>query len=172
MLAVAIHKRSSVFYNSKADTFIKNFSPKFTKKVKFILKIRKYPGENFHYISKLLNSLCIKTPEIVSYSKFSIETKNLHGESLEEFLNKNSKNSYIIDKFVKIIITLLENNIYSADLSLDNFIVKDNEIYALDLEDYKHLKLFDKKKFLRKLNAKIPEYILNSILKEIEFNKF
>lgn len=170
MQLIIKHKRSSVFYNSKTDTFIKTFKPKAINRFKFFLNLRQYPGNNFNYICNLLNSLNIKTPKITKHSKYYIETANLYGESLEDFLDKNPNDNSIIKKYIYIIITLLKNNIYCGDLSLDNFIVKDNEIYALDLEDYKHVRFFKYKneEFLRRLKGKIPSTVYNLILEEIK----
>ncbi|MGL5190340.1 MAG: RIO1 family regulatory kinase/ATPase [Cetobacterium sp.] len=173
MKIIVVHPRSSVFYNSKSDTFIKTFSPKLLNRFKFFINLRLYPGNNFHYICNLLNSLNIKTPKVINYSKYHIETANLRGESLEDFLDKNPNNIEIIKKYIEIILILLKNNIYCGDLSLDNFILKNNEIYALDLEDYKHIKFskYNRKEFLRRLEEKIPSDIYNLILEEIKNSK-
>lgn len=173
MKIIVSHARSSVFYNSKTDTFIKTFSPKLINRFKFFINLRLYPGNNFYYICNLLNSLNIKTPIVINYSKYHIETANLHGESLENFLERNPNDLKIINKYVHIILILLKNNIYCGDLSLDNFILKNNEIYALDLEDYKHIKFskYNRKEFLRRLEGKIPLNIYNLILQEIKNSK-
>ncbi|MGL5050378.1 MAG: RIO1 family regulatory kinase/ATPase [Fusobacteriaceae bacterium] len=169
MESIVYHKRSCVFYNRQNHTFVKTFSPKFINRFKFFLRLRRYPGNNFFYISKLLNSLNIKTPEIITYSKYKVITKNLYGESLEKYLENSVENSSIINRYVEIILILLKNNIYSGDLSLDNFFVKNGEIYALDLEDYKHNIYFKNKrvKFLERLKNKIPSNIFNLILEGI-----
>ncbi|MGL5055820.1 MAG: RIO1 family regulatory kinase/ATPase [Fusobacteriaceae bacterium] len=170
MESIVSHKRSCVFYSHQNHTFIKTFSPKFINRFKFFLGLRRYPGNNFFYISNLLNSLNIKTPEIVTYSKYKVITKDLYGESLEKYLENSVETSSIINRYVEIILILLKNDIYSGDLSLDNFFVKNDEIYALDLEDYKHNICFKNKKnkIIERLKNKIPSSIFNLILEEIK----
>lgn len=60
---------------------------------------------------------------------------------------------------------LLKNNIYSGDLSFDNFFVKNNEIIVIDLEDYRKVKFFkrDRKEAIRRLYGKINEDIIEKI---------
>ncbi|MEG1942091.1 MAG: Mn2+dependent serine/threonine protein kinase [Cetobacterium sp.] len=170
MKTVAKHKRSSVFYSEQNDSFIKTFTPKLNRKIKFFFRLRKYPGDNFYYISNLLNSLNIKTPTITKHSKYSIETKNLAGLSLKEYLELNPNDTHAIEQFINIISTLMKNNIYSGDLTPNNFIFKNGTIYALDLEDYRHnTKLtFKKNEFLRRLKTKISDDLFQLFLKKIK----
>lgn len=165
MKEISIGKRSSVYYDEKTDTFIKKFNPNFKSRLKFFFRLRRYPGENFNYISNLLNTFNINTPSIVSYDKYEIKTKNIHGVSLEDYCKFHPD---IEDKYVNLILILLNNNIYSGDLSLDNFIVKDEDIYVIDMEDYKHNKFFNKskKEFLKRLEYKISPNLYNKILKK------
>ncbi|MGL4987963.1 MAG: RIO1 family regulatory kinase/ATPase [Cetobacterium sp.] len=164
------HKRSAVFYNEETDTFIKKFIPKFSAKLKFFFKFRKYPGENFYYICNLLKKLDIKTPVIVNHSKYSVETEKLDGESLEEVLNREPKNLIVINNYIDILISLLKNNIYCGDLSFDNFIVINNEVYPFDLEDYRHVKFLKRgqDEFLRRLKGKIPPHIFEEVLERLK----
>lgn len=161
MKKIVIGKRSSVFYDEIKKEYTKTFNPKFKARLKYFLKLRKYPGLNFLHISKTLNSLGIKTPTITKVSKYSITTKELNGISLEHLLNDKN----IEKKFITLIITLFRNKIYSGDLAPDNFIVVNNEIYALDLEDYKYEKFFyfNLKKALKRLKGKVPLEIYNSV---------
>ncbi|MEG2092661.1 Mn2+dependent serine/threonine protein kinase [Cetobacterium sp.] len=170
MKPVSKHKRSSVFYNEQTDSFIKTFSPKFKWKLKFFFRLRRYPGDNFYYISNLLNSLNIKTPKIIKHSKYFIETKNLAAMSLKEHLELNPNDTDTIEQFVNLISILMKNNIYSGDLTPRNFIFKNGDIYALDLEDYRHNTrlTFKKKNFLRRLKTKIPDEIFQLVLKKIQ----
>lgn len=170
MEAIVTHPRSSVFYDKSRDTFIKKFTPKLSNRIKYFFKLRKYPGQNFHYISSFLSSLNIKTPTIVKYSNYCVETKNIKGVSLEEFIKSNPINKKIIDDFTLLVITIINNNIYCGDLSLDNFMVKDNQIYVLDLEDYRHVKFFKhtKDEFLKRLKGKVPKDIFENIIKKLQ----
>lgn len=163
MKEIVLGKRSSVFYDEENKLYLKTFNPKFKARLKFFFKLRKYPGLNFKYIANHLNSLGINTPTVVEASKYSVTTRDLNGISLEEFLNKNNKE--LENKFASLIITLFENKIYSGDLAPDNFLVVNNEIYALDLEDYRYEKLyyFNLSKALKRLKGKVPSEIYNSV---------
>lgn len=172
MKIVVEHDRSSVHYNETSDTFIKRFNPKIESKIKYFLRLRKYPGQNFFYISNLLNSLNIKTAKIVAHSNYHVETENVNGIILEDFIKTNENCQHIVDKYISLILTLLKHDIYSGDLHLRNFIVKNNEIYALDLEDYRHVKAFSRGKdeFFRRLKGKIPKHIFKEIEKRHSSN--
>jgi len=43
----------------------------------------------------------------------------------------------LLNNFLDIIVKILKNNIYYSDFNTKNFIVKDKEIFAIDLEGYK-----------------------------------
>ncbi len=170
MKVIVRHPRSAVFYDENRDVFIKKFTPKRVNKIKFFLRFRKYPGENFYYISKLLNSLNIKTPIVLIHSHYYVETKNLNGISLDKFIENNPTDTDILNKYALLVLTLMRNNIYCGDLSLDNFMVKDNDIYALDLEDYRHVKFFKhtNEEFLKRLKGKIPKELFEIIINRLQ----
>lgn len=168
MKVISDQRRSLVYFNEKEDTFIKIFKPKLSNKLKYFFRFRKYPGDNFFYISKELKKLGIKTVEIISYSHYKIITKNIHGTPLNIYLEKNKYNDKIIQDYISIVTTLLKNNIYSGDLSFDNFFVKNDEIIVIDLEDYRKVYFFkrDMKEAIRRMHGKISE----EIIKKIEIN--
>ena len=130
------HKRSKVYYNDTKDEYVKLFFPKFSKKLKYFFGLRKYPGHNFKFISDELNKLGIHTAKIIKYGKYSVITKNIDGKNLDEYTKGNIKHPILKD-FIKIVSTILKNNIYFGDFNFKNFIVKNNKIYAIDLEDYR-----------------------------------
>lgn len=165
MKIISEQKRSLVYFNEEEDTFIKIFKPKFLNRLKYLFRFRKYPGDNFFYISKELKKLEIKTVEILSYSHYKVITKNIHGVPLNIYLEKNRDNNEIIQKYIYLVTKLLKNNIYSGDLSFDNFFVKNNEIIVIDLEDYRKVKFFkrDRKEAIRRLHGKINEEIIEKI---------
>ncbi|MGL6025009.1 MAG: hypothetical protein ACRC0F_10380, partial [Cetobacterium sp.] len=107
---------------------------------------------------------------IVNHSKYSVETEKLDGESLEEVLNREPKNLIVINNYIDIVISLLKNNIYCGDLSFDNFIVINNEVYPFDLEDYRHVKFLKRgqDEFLRRLKGKIPPHIFEEVLERLK----
>lgn len=166
MQIITNSKRSCVYYDKNNDTFVKTFSPSFKSRLKYFFHLRKYPGVNFHYISKLLNKLDIKTTTILSYSHYSVTMKNVHGTNLNDYY-KNHK--YIINHYVDIIVKILNNGIYCGDLTLENFIVKDDEIYVIDMEDYRYEKFIGRgnKEALRRLSKNIPYDIFQQIEKQI-----
>lgn len=168
MKDIVVGERSSVFYDEEKHIYIKTFNPKFKMKLKYFLGIRRFPGKNFYFISKLLNSLNIKTPEIIEYSNYKVVTKELNGVCLEKELKKGNKE--LEDKFSRLITTLFTNKIYSGDLSPDNFIVVDNEIYALDLEDYRagRLYIFSLKKALKRVRGKVSKEIYDEIVNRVK----
>ena len=165
MKIISEQKRSLVYFNEEEDTFIKIFKPKFLNRLKYLFRFRKYPGDNFFYISKELKKLEIKTVEILSYSHYKVITKNIHGTPLNIFLEKNRDNNEIIQKYIYLVTKLLKNNIYSGDLSFDNFFIKNNEIIVIDLEDYRKVNFFkrDRKEAIRRLHGKINEEIIEKI---------
>lgn len=164
MKIVSNQKRSLVYFDENNSSFIKIFKPKFINKLKYFFRLRKYPGDNFFYISKELQNLGIKTVEIIDFSHYKVITKKIAGISLDIYLQKNS-NKEIIQKYIYLVTTLLKNNIYSGDLSYDNFFVKDNEIVVIDLEDYRKVKFFKRspEEALRRLHGKIPEIVIKQI---------
>ncbi|MFK4785492.1 hypothetical protein [Fusobacterium sp. MFO224] len=152
-------KRSRVFYNTKSKEYIKYFCPKFSKRLKYFLGFGKYPGHNFKYISEILNSIGIKTVEIISFDKYKVVTEELEGISLKEALEKSNKekSKIYLEKYIGVINKLIKNEIYFADYNSDNFYIFEDEIYALDLEDYRKdcLFCFRKKNMLDKMEEKI-----------------
>lgn len=165
MKVISKQKRSCVFYDEEKDIFIKTFNPKFTNKIKYFFRLRKYPGENFAYIAKNLKELNINTLEILEYSNYSITTKNLHAVTLENYLKLKKENYSILTQYIDIVSTLLKNNIYCGDFAYDNFMVKDNKIFVIDLEDYKKVKFFkkSKKEAIKRLYKKTTPDIIEKI---------
>lgn len=165
MITVVDGKRSSVFFDPKNNTYIKTFSPKLKNKIKYFLKLRKYPGENFFYISTLLKNLGIKTVEVVEYSPYRVVTKKLDGVILFDYLKENPNDENIENQYIELVTKVLKSNIYCGDLNLFNFIVSNNELYALDLEDYKYEKIPSRsqEEALRRLEEKVPPHIYKKV---------
>jgi len=169
------NRRSKVTYDSNNNIFIKEFNPKIKKKFKYLLKLDKYPGYNFKYISDVLNSININTVEVTDFFKYKVITKELKGESLEAALKKSSKekSKEYIEKYTILIKKLMENKIYFADYSCDNFFVFNDELYALDLEDYRkdYLFIFRKKKMIKVMENKIKTIPKESLEKaELDYD--
>ena len=129
-------KERKVFYDDKNEVYIKEFFPNFERRLKCFFRLRKYPGENFFYAAKKLNQLGIKTPEVVEYSRYRVVTKAVQGQLLADYFVDNN-NPKIELKFLDMIVNVLNHRIYHKDFRPGNFIIRDGEIYAIDLEDYK-----------------------------------
>lgn len=160
MKEISKDKYSQVFYDEKKDIYIKNFTPKLKKRIKFFLGLRKYPGKNYKYISDLFNKMGIKTPEIVEYGKYHIITKNISGKILEKVLEEEKDKIKIekyLKKYIEIVSIILKNKIYYEDFHFGNFILFNDDLYILDLEDYKKdiLFIFRKKKIFKILKRKL-----------------
>lgn len=158
------NKYSNIKYNKTLDEYEKRFYPPFSKKIKYILRLRKYPGHNFKFISNELNKLGIATADITYCSKYVVKTKNIHGITLETYIDKNYSHP-LIKTFIKLVAKIIDNNIYFGDFALDNFIVKDNIIYAIDLEDYRKEMFFThtKQYTIDRLYKSLPKEIADQI---------
>ncbi len=134
MELIVDHKRTKVIFDKKEKVYIKKFNPKLQYKLKFFLGFRRYPGHNFKYIAEKLTELNINVPKIKSYSRYTIITEDIQGVVLRDYLLKDKT---ILKDFLDTIVKILESGIYFGDFNTGNFIVKDGEIYAIDLEDYR-----------------------------------
>lgn len=172
MNTVKNHKRSIVYYNSVKDTFVKLFFPKFSKKIKYFFQLRKYPGHNFKYINDELNKIGILTAEIVSYDKYSVTTKNLHGPTMEKFI-KDDLDHPLVEEFIKIAVKILKSGFYNGDFAFRNFIIKGNKIYAIDLEDYRKERFFthDINYAIKRLGNQLPKPVAEKIKEELTCSK-
>ncbi len=180
-----------VVYDTEAKTYTKTIKLKWKKKIKCILGLRKYPGENIKYIAEIFQKNGIKTFNVLEYSKHSVITSEIEGRSLmDEILEIKSKEEaqVLIDKFVSIVTKIINLNVYYGDFNFNNFIVSNGEVYAIDLEDYRKdfLTKFRKKSTMKRLKRqllekeevliKMHEYfngekIYQQIEKELEKNK-
>lgn len=135
MKIIVDHKDRRVLYDKKRKLYIKQFKPKIKNRIKYFFRFRKYPGINFNFVAKELEKIGIFVPEIVNYSKYEVIMKDIDGQILKEYLNKNNDKKKI-KKYLDILIKILNNNIYYRDLGPGNFMYKNGEIYAIDLEGY------------------------------------
>lgn len=143
-IKIVDNKRTKVFYIKELNCYRKKLYPKWSNLIKYKLKLRKYPGENFLYIKKELEKIGIKSADYLEVSKYEILMKEVSGVSVEkaiESFNENKKKE-IAKRYIEILKKLLENKIYAPDATLDNFIIANNEITAIDFDEYKKAKLF------------------------------
>lgn len=173
MEIIVDHKKCKVFFDTEKNVFVKRFYPKFENRLKFFLRFRRYPGENFRYISEELRKIGVKVPQIVSSNKYEVITKKIEGVILSKYFDENGYDDEVVKEFLNIIVRILNSNIYFGDFNTSNFIFSDGEIFAIDLEDYRKEKLLkrDKNEALRRLkktlkNDKWYRYVINLIEEE------
>lgn len=164
MKIISNQKRSKVYYNSEDDTYIKYFLPKWNNRLKYFFRLRKYPGDNFYSITQELKKLNLNVPEILTYSHYYITMKNIHGIPLDKYLEQNNS-KHILNIFINTVVTILKNDIYSGDMAYGNFLVKDDKIYVIDLEDYRKVKFLkrDNKEAIRRMKGKVDDWVLEKI---------
>lgn len=144
MEIIVDHKRCKVFFDMEKNIFIKCFYPKLENRLKFFLHLRRYPGKNFKFIAEALKELGIKVPKITSANKYRVVTEKIEGVLLSEYLQENPGDKKTIKRFLDIIVKILKSGIYFGDFNMGNFIYSNGEIYAIDLEDYKKEKFFNR----------------------------
>lgn len=151
-----------VVYDSETKTYTKIIKLKWKKRIKCILGIRKYPGENIKYIADLFKKNEIKTFDILEYSKNSVVTSEIEGRILmDEILvtKDRDKVQILIDKFVDIVTRIISLGVYYGDFNFGNFIVSNGELYVIDLEDYRKdfFTRFRKKSIMKRLKRQLLE---------------
>ena len=161
-----------VVYDTENKTYTKTIKLKWKKKIKCILGLRKYPGENINYIANLFRQNKIKTFDILEYSKNSVVTSEIEGRILmDEILvtKDRDKVQILIDKFVDIVTRIISLGVYYGDFNFGNFIVSNGELYVIDLEDYRKdfLTRFRRKSMMKRLKRELKgrEEILNRMNK-------
>lgn len=151
-----------VVYDTEAKTYTKTIKLKWKKKIKCILGLRKYPGENIKYIAELFQKNGIRTFNVLEYSKYSVITSEIEGRILmDEILVTKDKNKVqiLIDKFVDIVTRIIGLGVYYGDFNFGNFIVSNGELYAIDLEDYRKdfFTRFRRKSIMKRLKRQLLE---------------
>lgn len=159
-----------IIYDPEKKTYTKIISPGLNKKLKYFFRIRRYPGENVKYMVDLFNKNGIKTFEILEYSKYHTVTKEIEGRLLiDEILAVKDKERIkkLIDQYVEIVTKIIKLGVYFGDFNYYNFIVKNGELYVIDLEDYRKdfFTRFRKKDMMRRLEQKLiyMQNLLNNL---------
>lgn len=148
--------KDEIYYDEVNKTYTKIINPRLNKKIKYFFKLRRYPGENVKYISELFEKNGINTLKVIEFNKYKTVTKEISGDTLMgeiiELKNDNEKNS-LIEKYIEIIIKIINLGVYFGDFNFGNFIVHDKELYVIDLEDYRKdfFSKFRKKEMLKRL---------------------
>lgn len=151
-----------VIYDTENKTYTKTIKLKWKKKIKCILGLRKYPGENIKYIADLFQKNGIKTFNVLEYSKNSVVTSEIEGRILMDELliaEDKDKGQILIEKFVDIVAKIIDLGVYYGDFNFGNFIVSNGELYAIDLEDYRKdfFTKFRKKSVMKRLKRQLLE---------------
>ncbi|MGJ8515814.1 hypothetical protein LMG33810_000125 [Carnimonas sp. LMG 33810] len=156
-------KYSDVHYDRARKVFIKTFSPKAFDRFRYITGIRPAPGINFVKVAKRLKQLGIQVPEVLVAKPYYLEMRDVEGPRLRELLPDNPQ---LQQKYVDLIVTLYRNHVYCRGLHTKNFLVKDGELVAIDLDAYKLPRLVNYSgsdfldKLKRSLNGPVPEQYL------------
>lgn len=152
---------TKVVYDTEKRTYTKYLYPKFDKKIKYFFRLRKYPGENYKYITDIFNKKGIKTAEIINFSKYSVETREIEGIELYKKMIDCSKEEgeRLIHTYIDIVIKIINLGVYFGDFNFENFMVSENDIYAIDLEDYRKdlFSRYRKKSLLKRLKRCLTE---------------
>lgn len=155
------HKRTKVVYDTEKKIYTKYFYPKFDKRLKCFLGFRKYPGRNYKYISDILEKDGIKVAEVVDFDKYNVSTKEIAGKDLSEELTNSEKErgEKLINKYIEIVSKIINLGVYFGDFNFDNFIVYQNELYAIDLEDYRKdfFSVYRNKSLIKRLRRQLLE---------------
>lgn len=139
MQLIQTGKYSSVHYDPEHDTFIKTFSPNLTDRWRYRLGIRRYPGYNFRYVAKRLSLLGIQAPDIIESKRYRLVTANVNGVPLKQVIQDDPA---LQQRYVDILVALYRDRIHCRGLHTDNFLVKDGDIIAIDLDAYKAPRVF------------------------------
>lgn len=148
-----------VIYDSEKKEYEKYLYPKFSQRIKILLGLKKAPGKNVYFLSKIFKKANINTYEVVSYTKYSYVTKEIEGMTLLEAVIENKENKELIfkylDEYFRIIKKIKELGIYFGDFYFNNFMVdKNNELYIIDIDDMErtfYSRAFKNKKFIPRL---------------------
>ncbi|WP_442322410.1 hypothetical protein [Cernens ardua] len=162
-------KYSTVYYDRGRKVYIKTFSPKRFDRLRYFLHIRPYPGKNFALVAHQLTEQGIRVPEILIAENYYLETRDIEGSQLRELLPDHPE---LQEKFVELIVTLFRAGIHCRGLNTKNFIVRDEELYAIDLDAYKAAGVikFPEREFLENLKRAIkgPEaYLYDRIIQKL-----
>ncbi|MCI0508564.1 hypothetical protein C8E00_103417 [Chromohalobacter marismortui] len=166
-------KYSTVYYDPHDDTFIKTFQPKLIDHLRYSLGIRPHPGHNFAKIAAKLQTLGIATPSIVIAKKRYLVTSNVRGVALKTRILDSPD---LQARYLDILATYYHHDIHCRGLHTDNFLVRDNVIYAIDLDAYKAPTFFkySKREFLECLQRSLKgdeAFLFDRLLKRLALDE-
>jgi tRNA A-37 threonylcarbamoyl transferase component Bud32 len=127
-----------VYYNARLGLYKKVFTPSWWRRVRFFLRMRRYPGYHYAHIAESLKLAGLSTPKVVEVSHFSVTTKAVDGILLFEALLNPDRHQIeiLLNQYVNTVSTIFSEHLYFPDFHFKNFIVFKGELYALDLDSY------------------------------------
>ncbi|MFG6666768.1 hypothetical protein ACGK9R_06635 [Halomonas sp. HNIBRBA4712] len=134
MQLIQTGKYSRVHFDPERDLFIKTFQPKPFDRLRYLLRIRPYPGRNFALIAARLEALGIATPTITEARRYRLVTENIHGVPLRERILDDPD---LQAQYLDALVAFDREGIHCRGLHTGNFLVRDGRIFAIDLDAYK-----------------------------------
>ncbi|WP_447529055.1 hypothetical protein [Vreelandella sp. TE19] len=134
MQLIQTGKYSRVHFDPEHDQFIKTFQPKTFDRLRYLLRIRPYPGLNFALIASRLDALGIATPTITEARPYRLATQNIHGVALKELILDSPD---LQAQYLDALVAFDQNGIHCRGLHTGNFLVRDGRMVAIDLDAYK-----------------------------------
>ena len=167
--------KDEIYYDEVNKTYTKLIKPRFNKKIKYFFGLRKYPGKNVKYISDLFLQNGIRTFEVIEVSKYKTVTKEITGDTLMDKiirLKNDEEINNLIEKYIKIVVKIIELGVYYGDFNFGNFIVNNGKLYVIDLEDYRKdfFSKFRKKEMMRRLKRTLYNTEKNLENRKVKLN--
>ncbi|KGE79548.1 hypothetical protein CVH10_11290 [Halomonas sp. ND22Bw] len=134
MQLIQTGKYSRVHFDPERDHFIKTFQPKAVDRLRYLARIRPYPGRNFALIASRLETLGIATPTIVEARPYRLVTENIHGVPLKQLILDSPD---LQEQYLDALVAFDRDGIHCRGLHTDNFLVRDGRLFAIDLDAYK-----------------------------------
>ncbi|UYF98562.1 hypothetical protein [Halomonas sp. GD1P12] len=161
MQLIQTGKYSRVYFDPARDHFIKTFHPKAFDRLRYLTRIRPYPGHNFALVAARLEALGIATPRIVEARPYRLVTDNVHGEPLRAHI-LDSPN--LQEQYLDALAAFDHEGIHCRGLHTENFLVHEGRMVAIDLDAYKlpRWRRYPRREYLDCLSRSLagPEYFL------------
>jgi hypothetical protein len=132
--------RAIVTYDPEELTFTKTFKPTRFQRLKYWIHLQQYPGLNYRDIAKILDRMHVLRPTIVSCSFYNVSTKKVSGVSLYQAIRCGDKSvvESLLAEYSSVVARIISAGLYFTDFHFRNFIAHKNQIYALDLDNYRY----------------------------------
>lgn len=148
MKLIQTGKYSRVYYDAASESFIKEFSPKFEDKLRYLLRFKPYPGMNFAHIAQRLGRLGVATPEITEAKPYRLVTRDVHADA--PLCDEIADSATLQQQYLDVLELCWRNRLFCRGLHTRNFLVKGGQLVAIDLDAYKDCRWlpFNRKEFL------------------------